>query len=87
MKNIILLISIILFFFVQSSNACTNFIITKGASADGSVMTSYACDSHDIYGALYFWKAKDYPAGSDVEIIDWITGKKTWNNSSSKPYI
>jgi len=61
---------------MQSSTACTNFIITKGASADGSVMTSYACDSHDIYGVLYFWKAKDYPEGSKVEIIDWITGKK-----------
>ena len=76
MKNIILLSSIILFFFTQTSNACTNFIVTKGASVDGSVMTSYACDSHDIYGALYFWKAEDYSAGSNVEIIDWITGKK-----------
>ncbi|NOQ26063.1 MAG: dipeptidase [Bacteroidales bacterium] len=76
MKNIIFLLSIIIFFFTQTSNACTNFIVTKGASVDGSVMTSYACDSHDIYGALYFWKAKDYSAGSNVEIIDWITGKK-----------
>ena len=33
--------------------ACTNFIVTKGASADGSVMVTYAADSHQLYGALY----------------------------------
>jgi len=51
-------------------------MVTKGASADGSVMTSYACDSHDIYGALYFWAAKDHATDTQIEIIDWITGKK-----------
>ena len=33
--------------------ACTNFIITRGASTDGSVMVTYAADSHALYGALY----------------------------------
>ena len=33
--------------------ACTNFIVTKGASTDGSAMVSYAADSHALYGALY----------------------------------
>ena len=33
--------------------ACTNFIVTKGASTDGSVMVTYAADSHQLYGALY----------------------------------
>lgn len=32
--------------------ACTNFIVTKGASTDGSAMVSYAADSHALYGAL-----------------------------------
>ncbi|MCD4833610.1 MAG: C69 family dipeptidase [Bacteroidales bacterium] len=76
MKNIILSIIIALPLFTQNSYACTNFMVTKGASADGSVITSYACDSHDIYGALYFWAAKDHTANTQVEIIDWITGKK-----------
>lgn len=31
--------------------ACTNFIVTKGASTDGSAMVSYAADSHALYGA------------------------------------
>ncbi len=76
MKNIILSIIIALSLFIQTSYACTNFMVTKSASANGSVMTSYACDSHDIYGALYFWAAKDHTANTHVEIIDWITGKK-----------
>ena len=76
MKNIILSIIITLPLFTQNSYACTNFMVTKGASADGSVITSYACDSHDIYGALYFWAAKDHAEGTQVEIIDWITGEK-----------
>ena len=33
-----------------SLHACTNFLITKGASKDGSTMISYAADSHVLYG-------------------------------------
>ena len=36
-----------------AAHACTNFIVTKGASTDGSAMVSYAADSHQLYGALY----------------------------------
>lgn len=37
----------------QVGNSCTNFIITKGASVDGSVMISYTADSYEAYGELY----------------------------------
>ena len=37
--------------------ACSNVIITKGASADGSCMVSYAADSHVLFGELYFTPA------------------------------
>ena len=43
--------------------ACTNIIVTKGASADGSCMISYLADSHQLYGELYYWPAADWPAG------------------------
>ncbi len=62
-------------FFSFESNACTNFLITKGASADGSVMISYNADSHVLYGELYFWPATDWPAGSMLDIYEWDTGK------------
>lgn len=55
--------------------ACTNFLITKGASADGSTMITYAADSHVLYGELYFRPAADYPAGEMVDVYEWDTGK------------
>lgn len=59
----------------QIMNACTNFLITKGASKDGSVMISYSADSHVLYGELYFWPEKNWPANSMLDIYEWDTGK------------
>jgi len=56
--------------------ACTNFIVTKGASKDGSVMVSYSADSHTLYGELYHWAAATYPAGTMMDVIEWDSGKK-----------
>lgn len=50
--------------------ACTNYLVSKGASMDGSTMISYAADSHIRYGELYFRPATDWPAGSLVTIYD-----------------
>jgi len=58
-----------------SGFACTNFIVTKGASKDGSVMVSYAADSHLLYGELYHYPAKKYPKGSMLKVYEWDTGK------------
>jgi dipeptidase len=56
--------------------ACTNFIVTKGASKDGSCFVTYAADSHQLYGELYYRPAANYPAGTMMDIIEWDTGKK-----------
>lgn len=55
--------------------ACTNFLITKGASTDGSTIISYSADSHVLYGELYYRPAMTYPAGSMRFIYEWDTGK------------
>lgn len=55
--------------------ACTNFIVTKGASKDGSCFLTYAADSHSLYGELYYRPAADYPAGTMMDIVEWDTGK------------
>lgn len=55
--------------------ACTNFLITKGASVDGSVMISYSADSHVLYGELYYWPAATYPEGTMMDVYEWDTGK------------
>ena len=60
---------------LQSSLACTNFLITKGASVDGSTMITYAADSHTLYGELYYQPAMDYTADAMRDITEWDTGK------------
>ena len=59
----------------QKTIACTNFLVTKGASVKGSTMISYSADSHQLYGELYYWPARDYPAGSMLDVIEWDTRK------------
>ena len=59
--NLISLLTAIFLFTGLQSYACTNFLITKGASTDGSTMISYAADSHVLYGELYHWPAATYP--------------------------
>ena len=46
------------------ADACTNVVISAGASADGSVIVSYAADSHWLFGELYFQNAMDWKSGS-----------------------
>ncbi|MDR1347784.1 MAG: C69 family dipeptidase [Prevotellaceae bacterium] len=75
-RNIItLVIAIILSISYSHTQACTNFLVTKGASATGSTFISYSADSHVLYGELYFWAAAKYPAGSMLKIYEWDTNK------------
>ena len=63
------------FFLIQENEACTNYLITRGASVNGATMISYAADSHTLYGELYYMPARDYPVGSWLEIYEWDSGK------------
>ncbi|MBO5331991.1 MAG: C69 family dipeptidase [Alistipes sp.] len=54
--------------------ACTNFIITKGASTDGSVLVTYAADSHQLYGALYKYNPAK-KAAAMMPVYEWDSGK------------
>ena len=55
--------------------ACTGLLVGKKASVDGSVMISYAADSHTLYGELYHWPAAKWPKGSMLDIYEWDTNK------------
>lgn len=55
--------------------ACTNLIVTKGASSDGSVMITYAADSHTRYGAIAFYPAADHKPGDLCEVYHYESGK------------
>ncbi len=62
---------ILALFAENKTDACTNVIITPGASKDGSSIVSYAADSHQLYGELYFTPAGKWKAGTMLNVVDW----------------
>lgn len=58
-----------------SSRACTNVLVTRGASLDGSNLISYAADSHALFGELYFHPAQDWRPGDKLKVYDWDSGR------------
>ena len=57
------------------SEACTNVIVTKGASMDASTLVSYAADSHTSYGDLFFRRPGTWKAGDTEKVFDYETYK------------
>ena len=57
------------------SFACSGLLVGKKASIDGSVIISYAADSHNLYGEMYRWPAAQWPVGAMLDIKEWDTGK------------
>lgn len=53
--------------------ACTNFIVAKGASVDGSVMCTYSADDYGMFQSLNFMPAADYADGEMRQIYDGDT--------------
>lgn len=74
MKKIILTCVIFLLATIMTY-PCTNFLVGKKASTDGSTIISYSADSYNLYGELYHWPAKQYRPGEMLKIYEWDTGK------------
>lgn len=55
--------------------ACTNMLVGKKASVNGSTMISYNADSHTLYGELYFTPAADHAPGAMRKVVEWDTYK------------
>jgi dipeptidase len=66
---------LILIAWTGSAFACTNFLVTPGASVNGSAMITYAADAHVLYGELYFRPAANYPPGTMFDVYEWDTNK------------
>mgnify|MGYP001218664835 FL=1 len=60
---------------VTNSPACTNLIVGKAASADGSVIVSYSADSFGMFGHLYHSPAATHSQGEMLDIYDWDTAQ------------
>ena len=74
MKKILFSVICALFSFM-AADACTNFIVGKKASADGSVFISYSADSYGMSGFVAHFPAAVYPEGTMREIYNWDSGE------------
>ena len=71
MKRLILAFFFFLFSIFNFSQACTNLIVGKKASKDGSVMCSYNCDGFGFAGSLFYSPAGRHIPGEPVAIHGW----------------
>ena len=55
--------------------ACTNFIVGKGASADGSVICTYNADDYGMFQNLCHYPAAKHTPGEMRRVVDWDTNK------------
>jgi dipeptidase len=74
-KLVYTLALLVIVFTTKTTLACSNFLVTKGATTDGSSFISYNADSHTLYGELYYWPAAKYPKGAMLDVYEWDTGK------------
>jgi dipeptidase len=68
-------IAISLLLFAAYAYACTNFIVSPGASGDGSSVIAYNADSGTVYGMLYHYPAAKHSKGEMRRVFDWDSGK------------
>ncbi|MCQ2295477.1 MAG: C69 family dipeptidase [Bacteroidales bacterium] len=55
----------------EGTQACTNFLLSKSSTADGSTMITYAADSHTRYGQLRYSPAADHQPGEMLNLYDY----------------
>ena len=60
---------------VSETEACSNFIVGKKASVDGSVMCSYSADDYGMFQYLCHYSAAKHAKGEMRKIYDWDTNK------------
>ncbi len=57
----------------SAASACTNFIVGKNASADGSVICTYNADDYGLFIGLCHYPADVHPKGTMRNIVNWDT--------------
>ena len=71
MKRAFLLTCIIMAIGIEASRACTNLIVGKKASTDGSVMCTYNCDGFGFSGSLWHIPSGQHEKGEKIAVRGW----------------
>ncbi len=67
-------LSVLLMGYAVHAYSCTNVLVSRGASADGSVMISYLADAGGFMDPLYFAPGQTHAPGDSIDIYEWDTG-------------
>ena len=62
---------LVLFSFINKTQACTNVLVSKGASADGSVMISWTYDVTGFMAPLQYYPGGTYAEGDSLDIYSF----------------
>ena len=71
MKHLATLVLLALLCASTPSHACTNFLLSKGSTTDGSTMITYAADSHTRYGQLRYHAGGNHQPGKTVKLYNY----------------
>ncbi|MCQ2278270.1 MAG: C69 family dipeptidase [Bacteroidales bacterium] len=71
MKKILFALAILLGASLSDALACTNLLLSKGSTRDGSTIITYAADSHTRYGQLRYHPATDHKPGEMLALYDY----------------
>ena len=71
MKKFFILSALILA--ASYASACTNFIVGKDASVDGSVICTYTADDYGMFIGLQHFPAGTHKKGEMRDVVDWDT--------------
>ena len=69
------LIFIVMTLISIEASACTNLIVGKKASTDGSVIVSYSADSYGMYGNMHRHVGGKHTKGEMRKVYEWDTNK------------
>ena len=71
----VILSAVFIALLIPKSNACTSVLVSRGASADGSVMTSYLYDMAGFVQPLHFYPGGEYPEGDSLAVYGFHEGE------------
>lgn len=75
MNKRLITFALLLFALLAKTLACTNLIVGKNASTDGSTIVSYSADSYGMFGYLCHYPSGTFAKGTMLNINEWDTGK------------
>lgn len=70
-----IIFTVLAWLILHTGFACTNYLVGKAASVDGSTLITYSADSYFLFGALYHYPAATHAPGTMLDIYEWDTGK------------